>query len=499
VSAADFTDLIDLAAESLGGAVLLANDEFFAEKENLIAPGPAEWREHEYTARGKWMDGWETRRRREPGFDWCVVRLGLPGVVRGVVVDTAYFRGNYPAECSLEACEIVDVLDLDALSRAEWAEILPRSALKGDAKNAFAVQDGRRFTHLRLNIFPDGGVARLRVHGEVVPDLRRLARFGGLTDLAALENGARSLICSDMFFGSRNNLLLPGRPHDMSSGWETRRRRGPGHDWNIVRLGVPGVLRHVEVDTTHFKGNAPGRCSIEACDAPGAGADALAGNAVDWRVLLPETRTQPHTRHHFEDELRSVGRATHLRLNVFPDGGVARLRAWGEPDIDDPRAASVSRLNALPRGDAVTLLRTFCGSLRWAERMADARPFEDAAALFRMAERAFWGLLEQDWLEAFSAHPRIGEKSADHQAQREQSGVAGAAQETLSQLARLNNEYFDRFGFVFLVCAAGRSAPEMLDELRRRLAGSRAQEIRTAAEEQAKILRLRIARWLGAT
>ena len=487
----DFTDLVDLAAEELGGAVLLANDEFFAPKENLLKAPPAEWREHEYTQRGKWMDGWETRRRREPGHDWCIVRLGLAGVIRGVIVDTSYFRGNFPAACSLEAGAIETVRDLEALDQAEFTPLVPRTALKGDARNAFAVAGARRFTHLRLNIFPDGGVARLRVHGEVLPNLRRLS--GGLIDLAALENGGRSLLCSDMFFGNRNNLLLPGRPKNMSSGWETRRRRGPGHDWNIVRLGLPGAVRRLEIDTTHFKGNAPWSCSVEACDAPGSSAEALAAEGAPWRLLLPETRTQPHTRHFFAEELRSVGRVTHLRLNVFPDGGVARLRVFGEPEIDEARGAQVSRLNGLGRVEAVDVLRSFSASLRWAERMADARPFEDADALLRIADRAFWSMQEPDWLEAFAAHPRIGARGGDPVSQAEQSGVQEAER---VELLELNESYYAKHGFVFLISASGRSGAEMLAELKRRLASSRAQEIRTAAEEQAKILRLRIGKYL---
>jgi len=212
-------------------------------------------------------------------------------------------------------------------------------------------------------------------------------------------------------------------------------------------------------------------------------------------VLLPKTRTQPNTRHFFEEELRAVGRITHVRLNLFPDGGVARLRVWGEPEA--PPAPSVQRLNAFPRDQAVATLRTLCGSLRFAERMTDARPFEDAPALRRIAERTFWSLGEQDWLEAFSAHPRIGEKTTELWAEQEQSGVQGAAAGALAQLARLNGEYFEKHGFVFLICAAGRSAEEMLASLKERLAEPRAREIRTAAEEQAKILRLRIDKWLG--
>src|SRR5260370_3629773 len=188
-----------------------------------------------------------------------------------------------------------------------------------------------------------------------------------------------------MFFGNRTNLRLPGRPKNMSSGWETRRRRGPGHDWNIVRLGLPGAVRRLEIDTPHFKGNAPWSCSVEACDAPGSSAEALAADGAPWRLLLPETRTQPHTRHFFAEELRSVGRVTFLRLNVFPDGGVARLRVFGEPEIDEARGAQVSRLHGLGRVEAVALLRPVCAPPRWAARMAAARPCHALDALLRLA------------------------------------------------------------------------------------------------------------------
>ena len=506
-------DWIDLACEEVGGAAILANDEFFAEKENLLRARPAEWREHAYTDQGKWMDGWETRRRREPGHDWGVVRLGLPGVIRAVVVDTAFFRGNFPAECSIEAAAVEGHLDL-AVS-PEWVVLLPRSPLKGDSRNEFrftteagagagvavavaidAAVAGRRFTHVRLNIFPDGGVARLRVLGDVAPDWARLGAHGGLIDLAALENGGRSVLCSDMFFGARNNLIAPGRPRDMSSGWETRRRRGPGHDWNIVRLGEPGVLRRIELDTTHFRGNAPGRWSIEACDAGPSSSLGHPDTAADWRVLLPLCPAQPHTRHVYQDELRLIGRVTHLRLNVFPDGGVARLRAFGEPFHDDPNVTALARLNALAREEALAAMRSFCASLKWAERMADARPFEDAAALLRIGDRIFWQLADADWLESFAAHPRIGERKLEGSTAQEQSGVASASASTLAQLEQANRDYLEKHGFVFLACATGKGADELLQALRERLQQPREREIRTAAEEQAKILRLRIAKWL---
>jgi len=479
VTQPDFTDLPDLASELVGGATLLTNDDFFAAKENLLKPHPAEWREHEYTDRGKWMDGWESRRRREPGYDWCVIRLGLPGIVRGVVVDTSYFRGNFPAECSIEAAELHDVLDLRAIETAHWTELLPRSALQGHHANTFAIGGDARVTHLRLNIFPDGGVARLRVHGEVVPDWRRLRALGGVIDLAALEHGAWVESCSDMFFGSRNNLIKPGPSRTMADGWETRRRRGPGNDWAIVRLAAPGMIERVEVDTSHFKGNAPGRVTLEGRDAR------IADDP--WRELV-STPAQPHTRHVLDAELRRAGMVTHLRLSVFPDGGVARLRAWGSPEPSPfPSLAAAT----------VEDFQKCCGSTAWARRMMAQRPFEDAAALQRIGERTWWQLEEADWLEAFAAHPKIGERSASAWSTAEQANAQAGPDAARAELLALNQQYVDRHGFIYIVCASGRPAEELLEDLRARVGAPRAREVRVAAEEQAKILRLRLARWLS--
>jgi allantoicase len=330
----DFTELIDLASERLGGSVLYANDDFFAPKENLLKAAAPVWREGAYTERGKWMDGWESRRRRTPGFDWCVIRLGLAGRVRGVVVDTAYFRGNYPEQCSLEARapegnpRVEQLID----EATVWTEILPASQLNGDSQNPFPVEHAGRFTHLRFKIYPDGGVARLRVYGEVLPDWSRIIRRGGQVDLAAVEHGGRVLACSDMFFGHRHNLIMPGRAADMSDGWETKRRRGPGHDWAVIKLGARArSVRRVEVDTSHFKGNYPNACSLEACDLGDTAGD-VDWPALDWREVLPPTKLEAHTRHNFEDEIASAGAATHLRLRIYPDGGVSRLRVFCEID-----------------------------------------------------------------------------------------------------------------------------------------------------------------------
>ncbi|OGG55538.1 MAG: allantoicase [Candidatus Handelsmanbacteria bacterium RIFCSPLOWO2_12_FULL_64_10] len=302
----DFSEWVNLAQPRLGAAVIDANDEFFAEKENLIRPEPPVFIEGKFTDRGKWMDGWETRRRRAPGHDWCVVRLGLPGIVRGVDIDTAHFLGNHPPEASL-----------DAGDGSTWTEILPRSALEPGSHNLFPARGRSACTHVRLNIFPDGGVARLRVYGEAFVDWSA-GDPNALRDLAAIENGGRVLACNDMFFGPKDNLILPGRGTHMGDGWETKRRRTPGHDWVIVALGHEGVIRNVEVDTAHFKGNYPNRCSIEA-----------ARSETDWKTLLPEQKLRADHRHFFESELLDVGPVTRVRLNIFPDGGVSRLRVYG--------------------------------------------------------------------------------------------------------------------------------------------------------------------------
>lgn len=327
---APFLDLIDLASERLGAAVVDCNDEFFAPKENLIKPAPAIWREGEYTERGKWMDGWETRRRRDEGdHDWCIIRLGVSGMVRGVDVDTAFFKGNFPESCAIDALRQARGRPADAGHRfggADWREILPRSPLKGDSHNYFAVDSAPTATHLRLRIFPDGGVARLRAYGDVVADWNRL-RLRGDVDLAAAEHGGMVAACSDMFFGSRHNLIMPGDATHMGDGWETARRRGPGHDWTVIRLGAAGTIRRIEIDTRHFKGNAPGSCDLEAVpeERPFSGAE------DNWQPLMPRTPLEPHMRHVFEENLRTIGDVTHVRFNIYPDGGVGRLRLFGRP------------------------------------------------------------------------------------------------------------------------------------------------------------------------
>ena len=332
---ASFTGLVDLASERLGGRALLASDEFFAEKENLLKPGRGVFIVDKYTENGKWMDGWESRRKRVPGYDWCILKLGQRGVIRGVDIDTNHFLGNHPPYASLEACIAEGNPSGEELASGkwEWVEILHRVSLRPGSQNLFAINaapgsEGASWTHLRLNIYPDGGVARFRVYGDVTPNWEDQPQ-DATVDLAAVENGGKVVAASDMFFGNKDNLIMPGRSLNMGDGWETKRRRGPGHDWAGVQLGAPGAVEKIEVDTNHFKGNYPDRCIIEGCFQPDLAIDSLTVHDVAWTALVPETKLEAHKQHYF-DKIEYHQPLTHIRLSIFPDGGVSRLRVFGK-------------------------------------------------------------------------------------------------------------------------------------------------------------------------
>ena len=347
----------DLAGRALGGSVIYANDELFAERENLIKPEEPVFRPHTFGHKGQIMDGWETRRRREPGSDAAIVRLGCGGVVRKIVVDTSYFTGNYPPEVSVEACGAEGYPSPAELAEASWTTLVPRSAVAGDARNDFEVEPGRRATHVRLTMFPDGGVARLRVYGEPVPDPRLLP---ATIDLAALENGAVVTGCSNMFYSSPANLLLPGQARVMGDGWETSRRRDQANDWVEVRLACAGTVEVVELDTSHFVGNAPGWATLGS----------------DGGDLLPRTALQPDTRHRFAVPGGPV--TEQVRLDIYPDGGMARLRVTGRPTAQARSALAERFLRLLPEPQLACLLRAAGLPADEAARRAGARTGLDA-------------------------------------------------------------------------------------------------------------------------
>lgn len=316
--------LVNLADGSLGAAALWANDEFFAAKERMLNPAPPVSRPGTYDAHGQWMDGWETRRRREPGHDACIVKLALRGAIRVLDLDTHFFTGNYPPQASVDATDDADPLAKDA----RWTTILAQSALGGDRCNRFTVPDPRPWRALRLNIYPDGGIARLRAWGVVQADWS-VVKDGEVVDLFAIERGGVALIASDQHYGDIHNLNRPGRGVNMGDGWETRRRREPGSDWVIVQLGHAGTIGEVEVDTAHFRGNFPDQVSLQAAHAPDASVDGLPAASGRWPVLLPEQKLRADAVHRFAREIVGLGPVSHVRMNIHPDGGVSRLRLFG--------------------------------------------------------------------------------------------------------------------------------------------------------------------------
>ena len=336
-----FAGLVDLASSDLGAEALGASDDFFAGVENLILPGPAQFDEHRYTDRGKWMDGWESRRKRTRGHDHCIVKLGARGQVYGFDIDTSHFIGNHPPYASVEGMDAARDASFGELDDAKaWRALLPQVPLSPGTRNVFAAEPSDAVTHVRLSIYPDGGVARLRVYGNVrasfeppVLDERSRAEVPvGLVDLAALKNGAVAVAASNARFGGMNNMLLPGRARTMGEGWETRRGRPPDHrhDWIVVRLAARGSLQVVEVDTNHYKGNFPERCSLEGIDWDSARITDLIDEGNDrWAALVPPVRLEANARLFLRDEILPHGPLSHVRLSIFPDGGVSRLRLWG--------------------------------------------------------------------------------------------------------------------------------------------------------------------------
>ena len=471
--------MTDLVSEAVGGRVVACNDEFFAEAANLLQTSPPVWKEGVYTDRGKWMDGWETRRRRDPGHDWCVLALGVAGRVRSVTVDTSHFTGNYPESFSLEACGVGGD---ERLESADWVEIIHRTPLSGDTTAGFEIDDPHRVTHVRLNIFPDGGVARLSLDGDPIPARHEVCPDDGGIDLASSLVGGEAIDASDVHYSPPSNLLRPTEPAGMWDGWETKRRRGPGNDWAVFRLGLPGVVDSVEVDTRHFKGNAPGWVSVQ-----------VSNDGQAWEEVVDRAEVKPDT-----VNLVTLDRpapAGFVRLDIHPDGGVARLRVRGRPDPDESARLRLLYLNALFDGEARRFFHTACASTSWVDRMITGRPFVDAESVLGAANAAFDSLGEVDWLEAFAGHPRIGERG-DRQADREQSGTADAGASLITALAAANADYEATHGFTYIVYASGKTAEEMLDIARGRLGNTREQELVNAAVEQRAITETRLRRML---
>ncbi len=316
---------INLAQPRLGAEIVSCSDEFFAECSRMLEPQAPVFIDGKFDDNGKWMDGWETRRRRNGGYDDAIVKLGLAGEIKGIDIDTTHFTGNFPPATSLEACHCAGSPD----AGTDWTTLIPSCSLNGDRHHYFAIENNTCFTHVRLSLYPDGGVARLRIHGRVVSDIATLDKTASV-NLAAVELGARAIAWNDAHYGAVANLLNPGRGINMGDGWETRRRREPGNDWCIIELGHPGKVEQIVLDTAFFKGNYPDRCSLQAARVTAGTAASIVTQSQFWETLLPAQKMAMDEVHEFSETVQDLGTVSHVRVNVFPDGGLSRVRILGK-------------------------------------------------------------------------------------------------------------------------------------------------------------------------
>ena len=498
-----FTQWTDLAAERFGGCALSCSDDFFAEKENLLKPGRGVFIADKYTERGKWMDGWESRRKRTEGHDWCIVQLGAEGIIRGVDIDTNHFTGNYPPFASIEAANCSP--SVSDLEKVVWTEILPQSPLNGGSQNFYDILSREKWTHLKLHIYPDGGVARLKVYGEAHKNWADVAA-DDIIDLAAATNGGKAIACNDDYFSHKDNINMPNRGVNMGDGWETKRNRTPNNrDWLILRLARKGIIRKIVVDTCHFKGNYPDRCMLEGCNFPLEN-DILLPNTegvegVVWTPILPEMKLQADTEHYFDNEILTQQAFTHVRLIIFPDGGISRLRLFGTVEKD---VFTLDEINKMAPSVFQEKISKCCGATAWVNKMLIARPFKNSSDLFEKAETAWFACKKKDWLEAFTHHPRIGDVASLKEkfastatwASGEQGRVQEASDKTLEELKMYNDLYFNKFSFIFIIFATGKSADHMLSALKERYDNEPVEEIINAMMEQNKITKIRLEKLL---
>ena len=490
-----FTNLVDLACDTRGGRAIWSSDAFFAAADNLVKAGEPVWDADRYTDRGKWMDGWEPRRRRHPGHDTAILHLGAAGGVRAVNIDTRHFMGNHAPYASLDVTTAPPDASAEFLrDHARWTPILDQVRLERGCPNIFTTLPADGVTHVRLHIYPAGGVARLRVYGTP-------AQVAGVEreDLLCADRGGRALACSDMFFSRMDNLVRPDEATDMSDGWETKRSPLNKQDWVVLALAESGAIDELRVHTRHFKGNYPTAVRIEGLHWPGAPPHALSKSTA-WTPLCADAPLGPHREHRLP--VADQGPWTHLRMTILSDGGISRLRAMGRPEARS-RPALLEWLDTAPEAAVRAAFARCCGAPRWVEGMLSARPYASLTHLQGVAEHVWWHLGDGDWLAAFDHHPRIGADIAKLREKfaptagwsaGEQASVARASEQTLRDLAAGNVAYEARYGNIFIVCATGLSADEMLARLRARMDHAPEDELRVAAGEQAKITALRLAK-----
>lgn len=485
-------DFIDLASARLRGHVLAVSSEIGESAARLLqssCPAPL----FEGNQRGKETDdAWFTRRRST--HEWAIVRLGVPGLVRELVVGTRGVGTDCPASAWIEGCVAPHGALADELDG--WVELVPPTPLKGDHRNRFQVISRQRFTHLRLNLSSDGAISRFRVLGQALPGWMATGRsFPSHLDLAATNNGAIVVSTSATALGRADNLISPATARDERDVWVTERRRDPGSSLAVIRLAGPGSIRTAVVDTEHLHEHAAPSCSLQGArgwEEP---------DESDWFEILPAQRLLPDTEHVFADELAEHEEVHWVRLNLHPDGGISRLRLWGEISPKGMVDSRLAYLNACGEPELHEIFLAVCHSERFAAELREMAPFENVADLQKKGATAWSRCREKDWRESLAGHPRIGQRAggsdlASRWSRGEQSKAATPDEAVKAELASRQADYEEKFGFIFLICASGRSSGEILAALNERMDQTPERELQTVAEELAKIIHLRLEKLL---
>ena len=318
--------LIDLAQSRLGSKIVYKTDEFFAPAKRIINPWPPVFKEGVFDKHGKWMDGWETKRKRNKGHDYLILKLGRPGKIHKVDIDTSYFNGNQPSKVSLDACYSKNILPN---KNSRWINILKKKSTKPNSHHFFNIKNKSIFTHIKLNIYPDGGVARIRIYGKV--ELKNVNFRNKLINLSSMLNGASIVGCNNEHFGRAENILAPGKSKNMGDGWETRRSRGKNFDWLIIKFGRTGTINKIEIDTHHFKGNYPDKCTVQAAYISKKISNySIVKKSNKWKSLLNKVKLKANKKHSFNNRTMKKNKINFIKINIYPDGGISRIRAFGK-------------------------------------------------------------------------------------------------------------------------------------------------------------------------
>ena len=315
--------LIDLAQPRLGTKVIYKTDDFFASANRIISPTIPVFKEGVFDKHGKWMDGWESRRKRTPGHDYIILKLGKPGKISKINVDTSHFNGNQPEMISVEGANS----NSSKINQLKWQTLLTKKKTKANNKHFFKISNRKIFTHIKFNIFPDGGVARLKLYGSIA----KSNQFSNKKiNLASLLDGASVIACNNEHFGKAENILAPGKAKNMGDGWETRRRRHKGHDWLILNSIDGNSVDKIEISTHHFKGNFPSHCSLQATFLSSKNSKRILNSSNKWKYLLKNTKLSANKTHIFKNSLMKKEKINHIKINIFPDGGISRFRIFGK-------------------------------------------------------------------------------------------------------------------------------------------------------------------------